>query len=60
MCKRLVIDLVWDDDHPEDAKLVFVGDPKRGILDQDFETGLLNFLQDAFVGMVSLEVMDIP
>lgn len=61
MCRRITIDVEWDDEHPLDAEPMFYfdsnGEPQ---IHPAFETELLGLVENRCVASVTLTVGPIP
>lgn len=63
MCKRISIDMEWDDEHPHDAEPIFYFDKDgEARIDPRFQDALQNYVSDdwGFFGQVTISVTDIP
>lgn len=56
MCRKIVIDMLWDDEHPEDVGFVFNHRLNHDQLDPGFEKELTEFLERRFFGDIRIEV----
>lgn len=60
MCRRLAIDLKWDDAHANvDAGMIFEA-PDFNTLRPEVEEQLLKFIEGRFIGMVKISVEPLP
>ena len=60
MCRRIIIDCEWDDDHPEDAAGVFYHVENFDMLNPNFRQKLMELFTDRFVGEVRIAVEALP